>query len=775
MDISVKMQNALSAAYTLAQLRHSEYVCPEHVLYIMLHHHSLNVACHVCGVSIDDMIHELDAWFSRQEEALESGTPELSYQYNEMVDRLYDLSLVNINTQLDEPQFLKVIYDLEDSEASYVLHQYVGDKMEAFLVSVGLQGSDSDSDEDNDGDLVEDDLPWDSDDDDFDDNPLQMLEDWHKYATCINDHLDSHNPLIGRQEELDRTLEVLCRKEKNNPLHIGEPGVGKTSLIYGLAARIEEGRVPDRLKGFKIYSVDMGSLLAGAQYRGDFEKRLKSVMEGLKHEGNAIVYLDEIHTIMGAGSTNEGGPDAANLLKPYLEDGELRFIGSTTYEEYNRHIATSKGIARRFQQIDVPEPSVEETIGILRGLQKRYEQFHHVVYRADAIEYAVKAAAKYISNRCLPDKAIDLIDEAGAYLELHPNPRTMQYVTRGLVKQVLEKVCKVKAAALKDSGGQQLKSLRTRMSQKIYGQDEAVGKVVEAVEMARAGLTDDNKPMASLLFVGPTGVGKTEVARVLAKELGVELVRFDMSEYSEKHTVAKLIGSPAGYVGYDDGGLLTDAIRKSPNCVLLLDEIEKAHSDIYNLLLQVMDYARLTDNKGQKADFRQVVLIMTSNAGAQFASQASVGFANSTTRGDAMMKQVRRTFKPEFLNRLSSVVVFNDMTPSMARLILKKKLGEVQARLLRRKVVLSLSPEAEKQLLKLGFSAEYGAREMDRVIERHVKRLLVHEMLYGQLVNGGKVVLTFDGKTFALKMGRSLPHYRQASSGKALPKDKEQG
>ena len=434
------------------------------------------------------------------------------------------------------------------------------------------------------------------------------------------------------------------------------------------------------------------------------------------------------------------------MLKPYLEAGNIRFIGSTTYDEYKRYFAQSKGIVRRFQEIDIQEPSEAEAIEILRGLKKGYEDFHHVQYTDEALSYAVHASAKYISDRFLPDKAIDLIDEAGAYRELHPTDEDVQTVDKRLVAQVLTRTCKIDAQALVDDNNASLATLYSRISAKIYGQNEAVKQVVEAVEMAKAGLQDDNKPLANLLFVGPTGVGKTEVVRVLAKELGVSLVRFDMSEYTEKHTVAKLIGSPAGYVGYEDGGLLTDAIRKTPNCVLLLDEIEKAHSDIYNILLQVMDYAVLTDNKGQKADFRNVILIMTSNAGAQYASQANLGFNSHTSRGEAMLGQVKKTFKPEFLNRLSSVVVFHDMDKKMASLILNKKLGELQAKLTKKNVTMTLTDEATAYLLKKGFTQEYGAREMDRVIARDLKPLLMRGILFGKLAKGGivKIIVKDD-------------------------------
>ena len=568
----------------------------------------------------------------------------------------------------------------------------------------------------------------------------QARTSWRDYVTCINDHLAEHNPLIGREAELERTIEVLCRRDKNNPLHLGEPGVGKTSIVYGLAARIEQGNVPDRLKGAKIYQLDMGALVAGTQYRGDFEDRLKRVLRGVTAEKGAILYIDEMHNIVGAGRTGEGAMDASNMMKPYLEGGELRFIGSSTYDEYNRHLTRSKGMIRRFQTIDIAEPTVDEAINIIKALKEHYEEYHGVTYDDEAIDFAVKASAKHITDRYLPDKAIDLIDEAGAYLVAHGSNSTV--VDKTLIASVLARISKVDALAVKDDDTERLETIEERIKNKIYGQDSAVKAVVEAVQMSKAGLTDESKPLASLLFVGPTGVGKTEVARVLAREMGVELVRFDMSEYVEKHTVAKLIGSPAGYVGYEDGGLLTDAVRRAPDCVLLLDEIEKAHDDIFNILLQVMDYGVLTDNKGRKAYFRNVVLIMTSNAGAQFASQASVGFASTMTAGKAMLQQVKKTFKPEFVNRLSGIVVFNDMDDHMARLILDKKLRELDERLATRKVTVTLTEKARLLLMREGYSRQYGAREMDRAIQLHLKSLLMREILFGSLKNGGHATVT---------------------------------
>lgn len=599
-------------------------------------------------------------------------------------------------------------------------------------------------------------LPFDYDpdeiyyDDDDEGMPLKQhnaTDTWKSFATCINDITRNHNPLIGRDEEIDRTIQVLCRKDKNNPLHIGDPGVGKSAIIFGLAERLNKGNVPERLIGHKIYQINLSDMLAGTQYRGDFEKRIKMIMKGLESTGNAIVYIDEMHNIIGAGSSGNNSLDAADMLKPYFENSSLRFIGATTFADFKRSLANSRSIMRHFQPIDIVEPSVDDAIKILCGLKSKYEKFHGVKYPKAVIEFAVKASARYINERALPDKAIDLIDEAGAYLETHPAESNK--VTVELVSQILAKMCKVDHISDIDDNAADNEALNTlyeRISAKIYGQDSAVRSVVEAVQMSRAGLLDDNKPVASLLFVGPTGVGKTEVARVLAQELGLGLVRFDMSEYAEKHTVAKLIGSPAGYVGYEDGGLLTDAIRRTPNCVLLLDEIEKAHSDIYNLLLQVMDYASLSDNRGQKADFRHVVLIMTSNAGAQHSGKSSVGFTGSTNRGGAMMKAVKATFKPEFLNRLSGTIVFNDLDRSMASLILNKKLNELRSRLSTRKITIALDDDATSWMLAKGFTPEYGAREIDRVISQLLKPLLMREILFGKLKKGGNA-------TFTLKPG----------------------
>lgn len=651
--------------------------------------------------------------------------------------------------EVDVPHVLHAILQLQDSQANFLLRsKFTGDVTELLRSIIDVY----------DGRELPDHHPErnDAEDETVFIDPFSSIskpQKWTELVLCVNDHLDKHNPLIGRQVEIERTIQVLCRRDKNNPLHVGEPGVGKTALIYGLAQRIENGDVPERLQGAKIYQMDMGSLVAGTQYRGEFEERILRIMKGIAKQPNAIVYIDEIHTLIGAGATSGDSLDGSNILKPYLEAGDIRFIGATTYKEYNKYFQKSQGIVRRFQKIDIPEPSQEETVRILEELKPIYEQFHHVRYQADIMRYAVELSCKYISDRFLPDKAIDLIDEAGAYRELHPLTKKTQLVDRKLIDETVKRICKISDDMFATSYGKnnQLATLQEHLSKQIFGQPEAIRQVVETVQLAKAGFNELDKPLASLLFVGPTGVGKTELCRVLAKELGVELIRFDMSEYTEKHAVAKLIGAPAGYVGYEDGGLLTDAVRRTPNCVLLLDEIEKAHQDIYNILLQVMDYACLTDNKGNKADFKNVILIMTSNAGAQSASIGSVGFATSWTRGNAMLDAVKKTFKPEFINRLSATVVFNDMSREMASSVLNKKLTILQSRLKNKNVIFKLSNKAHEFLINEGFSERYGAREMDRAIRHHLNTLLMKEILFGQLKDGGKVYVERINNSLALK------------------------
>ena len=715
------MQVVSAAVNSTYDYRH-EFVTPEHLLLALMAEddnfsHILNIF-----YDADSFITEIEKHLAEIESMPDETdyNPEFSVQMCELLDKSGELVAYSNAEAIDIPHLAKAMLEQEESWAAYLLKKALYGKESHFLTKlISIYDYDAQLEKEK---------------------KQRTISEWKALVTCMNDLCLERNPLIGREAELERTIQVLCRCEKNNPLHIGEPGVGKTALVWGLARRIQEGQVPPRLKGCRIYQLDIGTLLAGTQYRGDMENRIKQIMDGIEQEGEGnIVYIDEIHTLVGAGAVNNSAMDASNMLKPYLESGSIRFIGATTYEEYNKHFSRSKGMTRRFQQIDIAEPSIEEATNIVMQLRPRYEEFHGVHYTDEALRYAVEASAKHIHERFLPDKAIDLIDEAGAAMQAMCK---VGEIDKEHISLVLAKICKTESLSeTYDNDNTLLQNLHSRMLSQIYGQDHAVQEVVQSVQMSKAGLLEDNKPLASLLFVGPTGVGKTEIAKVLAKEMGLELVRFDMSEYTEKHTVAKLIGSPAGYVGYEDGGLLTDAIRKTPNCVLLLDEIEKAHQDIYNILLQVMDYARLTDNKGRHADFRGVVLIMTSNAGASQASQVMVGFGGSVSRGETMMKQVKKTFKPEFINRLSSIVVFHDMDMHMAQLILEKKLRQLHEKLVAKNVNLTLTPEAFDFLLHEGFTPEYGAREMDRVISQRIKPLLMKEILFGSLQNGGNVTI----------------------------------
>ncbi|MBR0503522.1 MAG: AAA family ATPase [Paludibacteraceae bacterium] len=758
MHLDKIVENTFMRATDLTVFFDNEYVLPEHLLLALLEQKEFtSIASNY--INLDGLHQELLNYIAKETEHIELSKeekekfqPEFSAQMESLFFKLVQNAHFAHSELIHVTHVIQVLHeDLIDSHAAFFIKKYMtgnfGDLLSDLIDSDEISKAGRSKSNDNIlNEIIEnvnfpdmENLIFSTEYGDEASSDENRAQEWEEQVVCINDQLEGRNPLIGREQELERTIQILCRKEKNNPLHIGEPGVGKTALVYGLANRINKGKVPKRLKGYKIYELNIGNLIAGTQYRGDFEKRLKGIMEGLRQKEKCIVYIDEIHNLVGAGQIGEGSLDASNLLKPYLESGDIRFIGSTTYEEFNKHFSKDKGLVRRFQQIDILEPSIEEAIEIVSQLKPIYEEFHNVIYDQEAIDYAVRSSAEFIANRFLPDKAIDLIDEAGAYAETHPHRGVKQpVINKEMITQLLYKICKIDANALKEENNELVQTLEKDILANIYGQDNAVRQIVETIQMSKAGLLDESKPIASLLFVGPTGVGKTELCKVLAEKLGISLVRFDMSEYAEKHTVAKLIGSPAGYVGYEDGGLLTDAIKKTPNCVLLLDEIEKAHSDIFNILLQVMDYAKLTDNKGNKADFRHVILIMTSNAGAQYAHQASVGFGSQVTTGKAMLNQVKKTFKPEFINRLNDIIVFNDMDETMAGLVLDKKVGILKKKMKAKGITLTLSNEAHAFLLKKGFSKEYGAREMDRVIRAHLTTLLSKEVLFGSLKGAKK-------------------------------------
>ncbi len=546
------------------------------------------------------------------------------------------------------------------------------------------------------------------------------------------------DPLIGRENEVERTIQILCRRTKNNPLYVGDPGVGKTAIAEGLAKRIVEGDVPEVLLGATIFSLDMGALLAGTRYRGDFEERLKAVVTELDQTPGGVLFIDEIHTVIGAGATSGGAMDASNLLKPALAAGTLRCIGSTTYKEYRQHFEKDRALVRRFQKIDVPEPSISDTIKILRGLKGNYERHHKVRYTDDALKAAVELSAKYMNDRKLPDKAIDIIDEAGASRMLLPESKRRKTITLKDIEEIVAKIARIPPKSVSTDDRETLRLLPRDLKNMVFGQDRAIESLTSAIKLARAGLRDAEKPIGNYLFSGPTGVGKTEVAKQLAATLGIELIRFDMSEYMERHSISRLIGAPPGYVGFDQGGLLTDAIDQHPHAVLLLDEIEKAHPELYNILLQVMDHGRLTDHNGKTIDFRNVILIMTTNAGAADLSKEAVGFGRKDRVGEDE-DAIKRLFTPEFRNRLDSIIPFANLTPETVGRVVEKFILQLEAQLADRHVTIEITSAAKEWLAERGYDRHYGARPLGRVIQEKIKKPLAEELLFGALANGGAV------------------------------------
>ena len=575
------------------------------------------------------------------------------------------------------------------------------------------------------------------------------------------------DPLIGREREVERTIQILCRRSKNNPLFVGDPGVGKTAIAEGLARRIVKGEVPEVLKNATIFSLDMGTLLAGTRYRGDFEERIKAVIKEIEAYPGAIMFIDEIHTVIGAGATSGGAMDASNLLKPALASGTVRCIGSTTYKEYRQHFEKDRALVRRFQKIDVVEPSVPDTIKILKGLKPYFEEFHKVRYTADAVKTAVELSAKYMHDRKLPDKAIDVIDEAGASQMLLPESRRKKTIGVGEIEAVISTMARIPPKSVSKSDTEKLKDLDTELKRVVFGQDEAIGALAASIKLARAGLREAEKPIGCYLFSGPTGVGKTEVARQLASILGVEMLRFDMSEYMERHTVSRLIGAPPGYVGFDQGGLLTDGVDQHPHCVLLLDEIEKAHPDLFNILLQVMDHGKLTDHNGKKIDFRNVVLIMTTNAGAADMAKATIGFSQKKRVGDDE-DAIKRLFTPEFRNRLDAVIPFGHLPQEVIAQVVEKFVLQLEAQLADRNVTIELTPEANAWLAERGYDEQMGARPLARVIQESIKKPLADEVLFGRLLKGGHVVVAVKDDALAFDI-EPIPPKSPSSGGPKKP------
>ena len=748
----------LSNTIEFAAGRQHEYVTPEHFLYVLTGQDLFVRAFVACGGDIERLQKDLDTYFLDNIEKKEDLKPQVTQGLELILTDAYRQAVSSGKQAIELQHLIHCLLELQESYAVFFIASQ-GIDLTDLLCEICQYGEEfpgrnkepeSSAGNPKQGGTTEDHVGKEYQ------SPEQEKPTagvWKQYVEPLNDLVEHVNPLIGRETELERTIQILCRKEKNNPLHIGESGVGKTAITYGLARLLKENKVPNVLKGAKIYAVDLGGMLSGTQFRGDFEKRFKNVMEGISREEKPIVYFDEIHNIVGAGAVNGGSFDISNMLKPYLSEGSIRFIGATTYEEYKKYFAKNKSLVRRFQNVDINEPNEEETVKILAGLKKHYEKFHGVKYGKGVLAYAVAQSAKYINERYLPDKAIDLMDEAGAYRQLHPLDQKTQTVGKGLIDDIVSKICSIPKQTVENDEVKKLAGLDSRLLNHVFGQEEAVSQVVNAIRFSRAGLLEEGKPLASLLFVGPTGVGKTEIARSLAKEMGMKLLRFDMSEYSEKHALVKLIGSPAGYIGYEEGGLLTESVRKNPHAVLLLDEIEKAHNDIYNLLLQVMDYATLTDNQGRKADFRNVILIMTSNAGASRLGKAQIGFGTDRINQEAVMDEVNRIFQPEFRNRLSRIVIFSFIDQNMAHQIARKKLGELGDSLAKRKVILSFTDEVVNYIKEKGISREYGAREIDRVINNEVKPLLVDRLLFGRLKKGGRCLLDYKDKTLIVEEG----------------------
>jgi len=733
-----ELEETLSFAVDQAVKFKHEFVTLEHLLFALLKDSSARDILFNCGAQLEELGQSLEDYFREVLETMPVSSkhlPELTSTFQSTIQYAVLQAEGSGQLAVDGGNILAAFYQAEQSYAVYLLLQHGVTRLDILnYIAHGISKIDA-------GDP----LPEGFDDDEFaglgSPERKKPLESFtvELVERAAKGEID---PIIGRGAEIERTMQVLCRRKKNNPLYVGEPGVGKTALAEGLALKISEGNVPEVMIGAKVFALDMGAVLAGTRYRGDFEQRFKAIINDLKKEPNAILFIDEIHTIVGAGAVSGGSMDASNILKPALAGGELRCIGSTTYAEYKAAFERDRALARRFQKIEIGEPTVEETYQILRGLKKFYEQYHSVKYSSESLKTASELAGKYINDRFLPDKAIDVIDEVGASVKLLPAGRRPKKVTVQMVENTIARMAKIPPKTVVADERHRLMTLRDDIKKAIFGQDEAIDKIVDAIQISRAGLGHQTKPVGSFLFSGPTGVGKTEVSKQLAEILGVEFIRFDMSEYAEPHTVSRLIGAPPGYVGFDQGGLLTEAIMKTPHAVLVLDEIEKAHPNLFNLLLQVMDSATLTDNNGKKADFRNVILIMTTNAGARELSSGGVGFRNSSeTKGNAK-GVIERTFTPEFRNRLDAWVPFTALDLEVIKLIVDKFINELNGQLAEKRVLIKLAETAREWLATNGFDARYGARPMARLIHEKIKQPLANEILFGKLTNGGSVAIS---------------------------------
>ena len=731
--ISKELEGTLNTALKEAKSRRHEYVCLEHLLYALLQDKDASGAIINCGGDIDRLRKGLEEFFQNHLETLPGGSdhqPQQTLSFHRVLQRAVIHAQSAEKKEINGGNLLIAMFREPDSYAVYLLQEqgitrfdlvnYVSHGISKIAAAEEWSQSEEEQSEEE--------------------KPDRRVKPLEAFAVNLVAKAQQGNidPLIGRDDEIERTIHVLCRRRKNNPIYVGDPGVGKTALAEGLALKIHHGKVPDVLKNAVIYALDMGALLAGTKFRGDFEARLKGVLAGLKKLPNSILFIDEIHTIVGAGATSGGSMDASNILKPALASGELKCIGSTTYHDYKSYFERDRALARRFQRIEVPEPSQDEAYKILEGLKPHYEKHHGVHYSTGAIRAAVQLSAKHINDRKLPDKAIDVIDEVGAAVKIQPPDKRKKSIGAKDIERIVAKIAKIPPRSVSTSDKEQLQNLDRDLKLTVFGQDTAIDTLTSTIRLSRSGLGHPEKPIGCFLFSGPTGVGKTEVAKQLAHTMGIEFIRFDMSEYMEKHTVSRLIGAPPGYVGFDQGGLLTDAINRNPYAVLLLDEIEKAHPDLFNILLQVMDHAALTDNNGKKADFRNIILIMTTNAGAREMSGTPLGFGARSNAGKGK-EAIEKMFSPEFRNRLDAMIVFNSLSMDIIERVVDKFIIELDHQLNEKKVFLQLTVKARRWLAEKGYDPSFGARPMARLIQNEIKRVLADEILFGQLQSGGKV------------------------------------
>lgn len=734
--LNQELELSLNMAFARAREHRHEFMTVEHLLLALLSNPAAREALEACTVDLDALRQEIEAFIEQTTPTLPTGEERRDTQPTLSFQRVLQRAVFHVQSsgrsEVSGANVLVAIFSEQESQAAYLLRKHDVSRLDVVnFISHGIR-----KDEPGQAPNAE--------------NPVNEEQSggedrMENFTTNLNQlaRVGGIDPLIGRDPELERVIQVLCRRRKNNPLLVGESGVGKTAIAEGLAWRIVQGDVPEVMADCTLYSLDIGSLLAGTKYRGDFEKRFKALLKQLEQDKNSILFIDEIHTIIGAGAASGGQVDAANLIKPLLSSGRIRVIGSTTYQEFSNIFEKDRALARRFQKIDITEPTPEETVQIINGLKTKYEAHHDVRYTAKAIRAAVELSVKYINDRHLPDKAIDVIDEAGARSRLMPISKRKKTVNVADIESVVARIARIPEKTVSASDRDVLRSLGDRLKILVFGQDQAIEALTEAIKMSRAGLGHDRKPVGSFLFAGPTGVGKTEVTVQLAKAMDIELLRFDMSEYMERHTVSRLIGAPPGYVGYDQGGLLTDAVIKHPHSVVLLDEIEKAHPDVFNLLLQVMDNGILTDNNGRKADFRNVILVMTTNAGVRETERKSIGLVQQDNSTDAM-KEIKKVFTPEFRNRLDNIIWFNHLSTEVIQLVVDKFIVELQAQLDAKGVSLEVSDEARDWLSVKGYDRAMGARPMARVMQENLKKPLANELLFGSLVDGGSVEVELD-------------------------------